>query len=166
MQPQPCPAEAMVEKYASMVYKLAFARTRSREEADDIFQEVFLRYVSKAPVFDSPAHEKAWFCRVTINCSNSYWRNPFRRKTQSLDETEAGRLSAPGPEEDSGELNACLDRLSPELRTVVHLYYYEGYSGPEIAALLGKGESAVRMALMRARRQLRDFLEEGGNPCV
>lgn len=103
---------------------------------------------------------------MTVNCANSYWRNPFRRKTQSLDETEAGALAAPGPEEDSRELNACLDRLSPELRTIVHLYYYEGYSSPEIAALLGKGESAVRMALMRARRQLRNFLEEGGNPCV
>ena len=49
---------------------------------------------------------------------------------------------------------------------VVHLYYYEGYSTPEIAGLLGKKESAVRMRLMRARRQLRDYLEEGGNPCV
>ena len=159
-------AEELVDKYASLVYQLAYARTRSKEAADDIFQDVFLKLVGKRPVFDSEEHEKAWFCRVTVNCANSYWRNPFRRKTQSLDETEAGALAAPGPEEDSRELNACLDRLSPELRTIVHLYYYEGYSSPEIAALLGKGESAVRMALMRARRQLRNFLEEGGNPCV
>lgn len=158
--------EEMVDRYANLVYRLAFARTRSRDAADEIFQEVFLRYVSRQPAFDSEAHAKAWFCRVTVNCANSYWRNPFRRRTQSLDETEAGKLSAPGPEEDSAGLNACLDRLSPELRTIVHLYYYEGYSSPEIAALLGKGESAVRMALMRARRQLRNFLEEGGNPCV
>ena len=159
-------AEELVEKYARLVYQLAYARTRSKEAAEDIFQDVFLRLVSKQPVFDSTEHEKAWFCRVTVNCANSYWRNPFRRKAQSLDETEAGALAAPGPEESGGDLNACLDRLSPELRTIVHLYYYEGYSSPEIAALLGKGESAVRMALMRARRQLRNFLEEGGNPCV
>lgn len=159
-------AEELVDKYARLVYQLAYARTRSKEAAEDIFQDVFLKLVSKRPVFDSDEHEKAWFCRVTVNCANSYWRNPFRRKTQSLDETEAGKLSVPGPEEDSEGLNACLDRLSPELRTIVHLYYYEGYSSPEIAALLGKGESAVRMALMRARRQLRNFLEEGGNPCV
>lgn len=159
-------AEELVDKYARLVYQLAYARTRSKEAAEDIFQDVFLKLVSKRPVFDNEEHEKAWFCRVTVNCANSYWRNPFRRRTQSLDETEAGKLSAPGPEEDSAGLNACLDRLSPELRTIVHLYYYEGYSSPEIAALLGKGESAVRMALMRARRQLRNFLEEGGNPCV
>ncbi|WP_130870705.1 RNA polymerase sigma factor [Intestinimonas massiliensis (ex Afouda et al. 2020)] len=143
-------AEELVDKYAKLVYQLAYARTRSREAAEDIFQDVFLKLVHKRPVFDSEEHEKAWFCRVTVNCANSYWRNPFRRRTQSLDGTEAGVLAAPGPEEGIGELNACLDRLSPELRTIVHLYYYEGYSGPEIAARLSKGESAVRMALMRA----------------
>lgn len=158
-------AEELVDKYGRLVYQLAYARTRSRETAEDIFQDVFLKLVSKRPVFNSAEHEKAWFCRVTVNCANSYWRNPFRSKTQPLDGAEAGILTAPSPGENS-ELDACLERLSPELRTVVHLYYYEGYSGPEIAALLGKGESAVRMALMRARRQLRDYMEEGGNSCV
>ena len=155
--------EEMVDRYANLVYRLAFARTRSRDAADEIFQEVFLRYVSRQPAFDSEAHAKAWFCRVTINCANSYWRNPFRRRTQPLEDT--GELTA-APPEGGSELDACLDRLSPELRVVVHLYYYEGYSTPEIAGLLGKKESAVRMRLMRARRQLRDFLEEGGNSCV
>lgn len=156
-------AEELLERYAGLVYRLAFARTRSREGAEDVFQEVFLRLVAKRPQLETEEHEKAWFCRVTINCANSYWRNPFRRRTQPLEDT--GELTAPPPEGES-ELDACLDRLSPELRVVVHLYYYEGYSTPEIAGLLGKKESAVRMRLMRARRQLRDFLEEGGNSCV
>lgn len=156
-------AEELLDKYAALVYRLAFARTRSREGAEDVFQEVFLRLVSKRPKLDSEEHEKAWFCRVTINCANSYWRNPFRRRTQPLE--EMGELTAPPPEAGSA-LDACLDRLSPDLRVVIHLYYYEGYSTPEIAGLLKKSESAVRMRLMRARRQLRDYLEEGGNPCV
>lgn len=156
-------AEELLDKYAALVYRLAFARTRSREGAEDVFQEVFLRLVSKRPRLDSEEHEKAWFCRVTINCANSYWRNPFRRWTQPLE--EMGELTAPPPEAGSA-LDACLDRLSPDLRVVIHLYYYEGYSTPEIAGLLKKSESAVRMRLMRARRQLRDYLEKGGNPCV
>ena len=77
--------EEMVDRYANLVYRLAFARTRSRDAADEIFQEVFLRYVSRQPAFDSEAHAKAWFCRVTVNCANSYWRNPFRRRTAPLD---------------------------------------------------------------------------------
>ena len=81
-------AEELVDKYASLVYQLAYARTRSKEAADDIFQDVFLKLVSKRPVFDSEEHEKAWFCRVTVNCANSYWRkralflDNLRRNTQ------------------------------------------------------------------------------------
>ena len=147
MSAQQPDGEAVVDRYAGLVYRLAFARTRSRDAAGEVFQEVFLRYVSKRPVFESTEHEKAWFCRVTINCANSYWRNPFRRKTEPLD--AAAELAAPEPE-------------------AVHLYYYEGYSTPEIAALVGKSESAVRMRLMRARRLLREYLEdeEGGTDRV
>lgn len=155
-------AEELLERYAGLVYRLAFARTRRRDAADDIFQEVFLRYVAKGPDFESEEHARAWFCRVTVNCANSYWRNPFRRRTEPLEAAE----HLPAPETAESGLDACLDRLFPELRVVVHLYYYEGYSTPEIAGLLGKKESAVRMRLMRVRRQLRDYLEEGGDSCV
>ena len=164
MSAQQPDGEAVVDRYAGLVYRLAFARTRSRDAADEVFQEVFLRYVSKRPVFESTEHEKAWFCRVTINCANSYWRNPFRRKTEPLD--AAAELAAPEPEE--ARLDGYLDKLPPELRAAVHLYYYEGYSTPEIAELVGKSESAVRMRLMRARRLLRGYLEdeEGGTSHV
>ena len=86
-------AEELLERYAGLVYRLAFARTRRRDAADDIFQEVFLRLVAKRPQLENEEHEKAWFCRVTINCANSYWRNPFRRRTQPLEDT--GELTAP-----------------------------------------------------------------------
>ena len=164
MSAQQPDGEAVVDRYAGLVYRLAFARTRSRDAADEVFQEVFLRYVSKRPVFESTEHEKAWFCRVTINCANSYWRNPFRRKTEPLD--AAAELAAPEPEE--ARLDEYLDRLPPEQRVAVHLYYYEGYSTQEIAALVGKSESAVRMRLLRARRLLRGYLEdeEGGTSHV
>lgn len=164
MSAQQPDGEAVVDRYAGLVYRLAFAHTRSRDAADEIFQEVFLRYVSRQPAFDSEAHAKAWFCRVTVNCANSYWRNPFRRRTEPLD--AAAELAAPEPEE--ARLDEYLDRLPPEQRVAAHLYYYEGYSTPEIAALVGKSESAVRMRLMRARRLLREYLEdeEGGTDRV
>ena len=60
--------EAVVEEYGPAVYRLAFAQLRSKPDAEDVFQEVFLRYVDKAPVFQSQDHEKAWFLRVTLNC--------------------------------------------------------------------------------------------------
>lgn len=150
-------ADEMVDKYAGMVYKLAFARTRSRHEADDIFQEVFLRYISKGPRFESEAHEKAWFCRVTLNCANTFWANPFRRRTEPLDQQSVCALAEPEPPDQ--DLEAYLNQLSPNLRIVIHLYYYEDYSTAQIAELLHKKESTVRMRLVRARRILRDWME-------
>ena len=148
--------EEMVDRYANLVYRLAFARTRSRDAADEIFQEVFLRYVSRQPAFDSEAHAKAWFCRVTVNCANSYWRNPFRRRTEPLD--AAAELAAPEPEE--ARLDGYLDKLPPELRAAVHLYYYEGYSIQEISKLLRLPVPTVGTRLSRGRERLRQLLKE------
>ena len=69
-----------------MVYRLAYAQTRSRHDADDIFQEVFLQTVRKRPVFDSVEHEKAWLIRVTINACKDLLKSFFRSRTVSLDE--------------------------------------------------------------------------------
>ena len=78
--------EAVIQQFGPMVYRLAFAQTRSQADADDVYQEVFLRYVEKAPVFHSGDHAKAWFLRVTINCCNDLWRSPWRRRSAPLTE--------------------------------------------------------------------------------
>ena len=71
--------EQLVRTYGDMVYRLAYAQTRSRHEADDIFQDVFLQVVRRRPQFASEAHEKAWLIRVTLNCLKSHWRAAWRR---------------------------------------------------------------------------------------
>jgi len=144
----------IVDKYSTMVYKLAFARTRNKENAEDIFQEVFLRYVRKQPKFENEAHEKAWFIRVTINCSKTLFS--FLQKT-SYDEFDENLAAKEEPEE---FMEGVLDKLSPEYRTVIHLFYYEGYSTSEISKILSRKESTVRMQLTRARRLLKDLIEE------
>ena len=63
--------EDVFERYGNMVYRLAFAYARSKADADDIFQEVFLRYYRRAPAFQSEEHRKAWLLRVTINRAKS-----------------------------------------------------------------------------------------------
>ena len=63
--------EDVFERYGNMVYRLAFAYARSKADADDIFQEVFLRYYRRAPAFQSEEHRKAWLLRVTINHAKS-----------------------------------------------------------------------------------------------
>ncbi|MBQ2448575.1 MAG: hypothetical protein II270_00910 [Peptococcaceae bacterium] len=78
----------MIVSYGNMVYRLAYARMQNRHDADDIFQEVFLRYIRRAPVFESYEHGKAWFLRTTINCCKNMWMSAWRRKTTALTDAE------------------------------------------------------------------------------
>ena len=137
-----------------MVYRLALARAGNSADAEDIFQDVFLRYVSKAPAFTSEEHRKAWLLRVTVNCARKLHAAPWRRLTEPLSDL----LAAPEPEE-SGLWDA-LQRLRPEDRTVLHLYYYEELSTGEIARLLGCRPGTVRSRLTRARERLREQYKE------
>lgn len=145
--------EQLIHDYGNTVYRLAYAQTRSQHDADDIFQEVFLRVTQHRPVFDSEDHEKAWILRVTLNCLKSHWRAAWRRHDVPLDE----RIPFPAPEERA--LDDALRRISPKYRAAVHLFYYEGYSAEEIARMTGEKPSAIRTRLTRARAQLRDLLK-------
>ena len=59
------------EKYADMVYRLAFVRTKSESDSDDVLQEVFLRYMKVSNKIESDEHAKAMLLRITVNCSKS-----------------------------------------------------------------------------------------------
>ena len=147
-------AARLVEAHGQAVYRLAYARTGSREDAEDITQETFLRLVRAAPVFRDEAHCRAWLLHTAANCANSLHRRPWRRELP-LEESGA---QVPGPEP-GGVLEAVL-ALPEKYRAPVCLYYCEGYSTAEVAHILGRKEATVRTWLSRARGLLRDILEE------
>lgn len=143
-----------VERCGAAVYRLAYAMARSRCDADDIFQEVFLRCHRSAPPFATPEHEKAWLLHVTANCARSLLASPRRRRTVPLEDVYAYTDPAASAVDDA------LAQLPGKYRTVIHLFYYEGYQTEEIARILGRSPSTVRAQLTRARRKLRELLKE------
>ena len=147
--------DAALAQYGDTVYRLAFAYTRNRADADDVFQEVFLRYYRRAPAFQSEEHRKAWLLRVTINRAKSCLSKMPHEPQETAD---AAPFSAP----ESLELHEALLRLAPKYRTVIHLFYYEGYSARETGELLGISQSAVTTRLQRARQKLKTILEQEG----
>ncbi len=152
--------ETLVRRHAPALYRLAYARTGNREDAEDILQEVFLRLVRRNPVFRDEEHCRAWLLRVAVNCANSLHTLRKRRNELPLDES-LETASEPGPEE-GGVLEAVL-ALPKKYRIPVVLYYYEERSTAEIASALGKNEATVRTWLFRARGLLREMLGEEGN---
>ncbi len=146
-------ADALFAEYADMVYRLAFLRTKSGTDADDIVQEVFLRALRAKPVWNSLEHQKAWFLKVTINCSKSLLTSAWRRNTVPEDENLIAQM------QESTEVYPYVLALPTKFRTVIHLYYYEGYRVAEIAKIMGSNENTVKSHLFRARDMLREQLK-------
>lgn len=153
--------EEVIRRNSDMVYRLAYSLVKTRADADDIFQEVFLRYMQNAPAFQGAEHEKAWFLRVTMNCCKNFWKSPWTRRRVALEreEMEQGGLSCE-LDDDSAALVDAVKQLSKKYRIVIHLFYYEELSIEEIAKLTNAKASTVRTRLTRARRQLRSLLKE------
>lgn len=157
--------EAVVGLYGTMIYRLAYARTANVHDAEDILQEVFLRYAKsgkEGKMFESEEHRKAWLLRVTINCSKSSagsgW-NKRRNKEPLSEETPDTRFS---PEACDTRLSVrkAVAALSEKYRTVIHLFYFEELSIKEISDIAGLSESAVKARLSRAREKLKASLKE------
>lgn len=147
--------ERLIDKFAPSVYRLAYARTGNRADAEDVMQEVFLRLLRRAPEFRDDEHCKAWLLRAAANRANDLFRSAWRKHTAPLEEGE--NVAAPVHEE-NGVLAAVL-ALPENYRIPVHLFYYEGLSVAEIAEVLGKSEGAVRTRLSRGRELLREDLK-------
>ncbi len=146
-------AEQVISRHSDMVYKLAFAQLRNRSDADDVYQEVFLRYVRKAPTFESPEHEKAWFLRVTLNCCKKLWASPWRRHSVPLEES----IQADMPE--NHYLTEELKKLPLKYSAVLHLFYWEDMTVDEISAMLALRPGTVKSRLSRGRELLRKRLK-------
>lgn len=166
-------AERALARWGDTVYRVALAQTGSRTEAEDIYQDVFLKLVDQPRTFLSDDHLKAWLIRVTINQSRDLLRTCARRATDSLERhrEEAERKLAQAASEGSGGPSGTEDSFSdlwdvvallPEdQRTVVNLFYAEELSTREIARILECSTGAVRTRLYRARGTLRDLLSHG-----
>lgn len=148
--------ETVVAKHENRLYRTALAITGSVSDAEDIVQEAFLRAYEKAPEFESEEHEKAWLIRVTVNLCNSLWRSPWHKRIVPLLDSYPASESDP----EQHELLEHVMALAPKYRTVIHLFYYEGYSIKGISEVTLQKESTVRSQLTRARQKLKISLKE------
>ena len=147
-------------RYGSRVFSAAFSVCRDPTDADDVTQDTFLRYHTRADEFESEEHLKAWLLRVAINRARDLTTSFWRRNTAALEDyMESLEFEAPG---DSALMRAVLD-LPEKYRAVIHLFYFEAYSVDEIADLLRRRPGTVKSQLSRARALLKTALKEDWN---
>ena len=146
--------ERVVNEYATMLLRVAYSQLNNRAEAEDTVQEVLLKYMEKAPIFQSEVHEKAWLLRVTVNHCKNHLASAWFRKRADLDE------GIPALDNAELEVVSAVAALPAKYRAVVHLYYFEGYSTKEIAEILHSRPNTVSSRLSRARALLAKALKE------
>ena len=152
-----------LDRYADMVKRVCTLYLRRREDVEDVFQDVFLKYMQRTEPFEQAEHEKAWIIRVTINRCKDFVGSFWQRRIVPLDPE---RMSVT-PVEGGGLLEAVL-KLPEKERTMIYLFYYEGYAATEIAEITGQKVNTVYSHLHRARARLRQDLggidDEKSNP--
>ena len=149
--------EQTARRYGDSIYRIALQYTGLPADAEDVLQEVLLERYRTDRVFTSEEHERRWLLRVAVNKSKNVIRGRRWWKTAPLD--EAAKLYAPAGPSYRGLYDA-VRSLPRSQRMAVDLFYYEGYSTAEIAAILNARETTVRTWLRRARLKLKELLKE------
>ncbi|MBQ9305281.1 RNA polymerase sigma factor [Butyrivibrio sp.] len=147
-------ARRIMETYADMILRISYSYFRQTYDAEDICQNVLLKYLSSHQRFDSQEHEKAWIIRTTINACKDLRKSAFFTRTIGLDAMPERAV----PSEPVSVLSDEIKKLPANYRISIHLFYYEGYTIKEIAQILEKKETVVANYLSRGRKRLKESL--------
>lgn len=160
--------DAVMRMYTPTVYGIAWSRLSNRADAEDVTQDVFVRYFGADITFESEEHRKAWLIKCAINAVNSYARSShFKHRARFEDIDTFADIAADDDvarnaenKELHGTLHAAVMQLPPKFRTVVHLFYFEDMSIAQISEVTGERPATVKTHLSRARDRLRKLLGE------
>jgi len=156
--------DELVRRTHADTYTLAYRLCGNEEDARDVVQDAYLRAFKGLKRFRGEAQFSTWMYRITANCANTLMAKRHRHRHDELPETvedtdherdPAARADAMAFRQD---LEAALAELSPKLRAVVVLRDVYELPHEEIAAELGISETAAKVRLHRARRQLKERL--------
>ena len=147
--------EYVVNTYSDMVFRLALNQTKNKSDAEDVFQEVFLRLVKNKPDFESEEHEKAWILRVTINCSKKLTSSSWLKRFAPLDE------DIKFEDKEQSYVYYEVKKLPLKYRQIIYLFYYEDLSIKQISKVLSLKEGTIKSQLSRGREMLKSVMKEG-----
>ncbi len=146
----------LVGKYRASIYRLALCYTKNSADAEDVVQDTFLKLYTGNVGFPTDDETKAWLFRVAANRCKDLLRSHWYKFSEPLTDD----IQAPETDSGDGEVFAALSKLAPKTRTIIYMYYYEGYSVKEIAELIGDSETAVTSQLWRGRKRLKELLKK------
>lgn len=153
--------EEIYDQYFDELYVVAYSYTTNKFDAEDIVQEVFVKFYRARKTFADNKSIKYYLIRMTINRSIDYIRHIKNSKTLIADEyvnSFPDTLNSDSSKNE--EIYMCVCSLKSDYKTIIMLYYYDNYSIKEIASILKISESNVKVRLNRARTKLKEIISE------
>ena len=149
--------EFLVEKYADTVTRICFVNLENRADAEDAWQNVFIKLFKSKKIWSKPEDElRKWLVTVTLNECRDIKRKLFHRNHYDIDE-----LDISYSEDFNKDIISAVRSLPIKYLQVIELYYFEGYSVAEISDILSANENTVKSRLKRGRELLKgEFLNE------
>ena len=144
--------ETLISQYGDMLFRLCLIMLKNESDAEDAVQETYIKYFQKAPSFGSKEHQKAWLIRVATNKCRDMLR--FSVRHPQIDDEDISKFISDSS--DSGILEA-LTMVPEKFRLVLTLYYIEEYRIEDIANIIGRSSSAVKMRLQKGRKLLEEI---------
>lgn len=142
--------EELVKKYSNMLFRICMIMLGNEQDAQDVVQETFCRYIERSADFHDSEHEKAWLIKVATNGCRDIHRHRIRHPIAKLEDITA---YCEMPEQ--SEVLCSLISLPDKLKAVIYLHYIEGYKSAEIADMLGISTDSVKKRMQRGREALR-----------
>ena len=147
-------AERLANTYADAILRLSYAYLKNTQDAQDVCQTVFVRLLTEPREFESGEHERAYILRMAANACKDLLKSPWRRRTCDLEAC----AQVPARETSDGSVLAAVNQLPAHYRSVIYLFYYEGYQASEIGEILGVPTATIHTRLARGRARLRELL--------
>ena len=147
----------MYERNIKRVYQICFMHMKSKFDAEDATQAIFLKFIQSPKIFEDIEHEKAWFIVITQNHCRDLLRHWWHSHVISLNELP--EIYSDNKKSDYSDLVSELLSLPAKYKMVLYLYYFEGYSVRDISVLLKRNESTIRTQLSKGRERLKINLE-------
>lgn len=145
--------ENIVNNYGNMLFRISFSILANKSDAEDAVQETILKYIKKAPNFENKKYEKAWLIKVVTNTCKDIKRHSLRHPEICISEIE--NIITVSDKESIGIIEALM-KIPYKFRIVMILYYVEGYKTKEIANIIKKSSSSVKMRLQKGRKLLEE----------
>jgi RNA polymerase sigma factor (sigma-70 family) len=147
----------ILKKYADTVFRLCLIYVRNKADAEDAFQNVFLKLCKIKPSFNDEEHIKAWLITVTTNECKNLLKSFWRKNVVCIDE-----VISPVIDEGKKGVPTALLKLPVKYRNVLYLHYFEGYKVSELAKILNEKEATIKTRLKRGRGLMKNEMLKGG----